>query len=81
MYFLSLGLLLLVMKTMEIGPVATWSWLLVFTPFGLAVLWWWWADSSGYTKRKAMEKENAKRKARIERNKEAIGTLNPKKRR
>jgi small Trp-rich protein len=81
MYFLGLGLVLLAMKYWEIGPVAQWSWLLVFAPFGLAMLWWAWADSSGYTKRKAMDEQNAKRKARIERNKAAIGTLNPKKRR
>jgi small Trp-rich protein len=81
MYFLGLGLLLLVMKSMEIGPAANWSWLLVLAPFGLAVLWWWWADASGYTKKKAMQLEDAKRKARIDHNKAAIGTLNPKKRR
>lgn len=81
MYFLGLGLVLLVMKYLEMGPVANWSWLLVFAPFGLAMVWWWWADSSGYTKRKAMEAQDAKRKARIDRNKDAIGTLNPRKRR
>jgi small Trp-rich protein len=81
MYFLGLGLALLAMKYWEIGPVATWSWLVIFAPFGLAVLWWAWADSSGYTKRKAMEAEDARRKARIDKNKAAIGTLRGKGRR
>lgn len=81
MYFLGLGLVLLVMKYMAIGPVAAWSWLIVFTPFGLAVAWWAWADSSGYTKRKSMERENARKQARIERQKEAMGMLSSKKRR
>ncbi len=75
MYLLGLGIVLLLMKYMEMGPVATWSWWIVLTPFALAVVWWAWADSSGYTKRKAMEREDARRKARVDKNKEAIGTL------
>ena len=75
MYLLGLGIVLLLMKYLEMGPVATWSWWIVLTPFALAVVWWSWADSSGYTKRKAMEREDARRKARVDKNKEAIGTL------
>jgi small Trp-rich protein len=74
MYLLALGVVLLALKYLEIGPVAAWSWWWVLAPFALAVAWWSWADSSGYTKRKAMERENAKRQARIERHKDAIGT-------
>jgi small Trp-rich protein len=81
MYLLGLGLVFLAMKYLEISPVSAWSWWIVFAPFGLAIAWWWWADTSGYTKRKAMELETAKKKARIDRNKEAIGTLNARKRR
>lgn len=81
MYFLGLGLILLAMKVLEFGPVANWDWWIVFVPFGLAVAWWSWADSSGYTKRKAMEIEDARRKARIDKNREAIGTGISKKRR
>ncbi len=80
MYFLILGLALLVMKYLEFGPVAAWSWWWVLSPFPLAIVWWSWADSSGYTKRKSMERENRKRQARIDKNKEAIGTNYRKKR-
>ena len=80
MYFLGLGLILLAMKYLEMGPVAAWDWWVVLLPFGLAMVWWAWADASGYTKRKAMERENRRRDARIDRNKTAIGT-NYKKRR
>ena len=80
MYFLGLGIVLLAMKYLEIGPVAAWDWWVVFVPFGLAVAWWAWADSSGYTKRKAMERENERRQDRIDRNKTAIGTNYKKKR-
>ena len=79
MYLLGLGLVLLAMKYLEIGFVAAWSWWLVLTPFGLAVLWWFWADSSGYTKRRAMERENARKKARIDKNREVLGILSKKK--
>ena len=80
MYFLGLGVILLLMKYLEFGPVATWSWLVVLSPFALAVAWWTWADWSGYTKRKAVEKENAKKKARIDKNKESLGIKTTKRR-
>lgn len=73
MYFLGIGLLLLAMKYLEFGAVAEWSWWVVLSPFALAVAWWYWADWSGYTKKKAMEKENARKKARIDKNREALG--------
>ncbi len=73
MYFLGLGVVLLLMKYQEIGPVATWNWWVVLAPFALAFAWWSWADWSGYTKRKAVEKENLKRQARIDKNKEQLG--------
>lgn len=57
MYFVGLGLVLLALKFMEIGPVAAWAWWIVLSPFALAVGWWTWADATGYTKRKAMERE------------------------
>lgn len=80
MYFLGLGLILLVLKYLELGPVAAWDWWMVLLPFGLAMAWWAWADSSGYTKRKAMQRDNARRDDRIERNKTAIGTSTKKRR-
>jgi len=81
MYFLGLGLVLLAMKYLELGPVATWSWWVVLAPFALAVAWWSWADFSGYTKKKAITRENDRRKARIEKNRDAMGMLPRKKKR
>ena len=80
MYLLGLGVILLAMKYFEFGPVAAWNWWVVLAPFGLAVLWWAWADSSGYTKRRAMEREEERRQGRIDRQKTAIGTNFKKKR-
>jgi small Trp-rich protein len=81
MYLVGLGLILLTLKFMEIGPVAVWDWWIILSPFALAIAWWAWADSTGYTKKKAMEAEDAKRKERIERNRDAMGTLRSKKKR
>ena len=78
MYFVGLGLIFMAMKYLEIGPIANWEWWVVLSPFGLAVVWWAWADSTGYTKRKAMELEDAIRQALVDKNKEAIGTLRKK---
>lgn len=76
MYLLGIGIVFLLLKYLEIGPMATWSWLIVLSPFALAVVWWAWADASGYTKRKAMEREEERRQSRIDRNRAAIGTIN-----
>ncbi len=72
MYFLGLGVVLLLLKYLEIGPLADWSWWWMLTPFVLAILWWTWADASGYTKRKAMEIEEKRMQDRRDRTKEAL---------
>lgn len=80
MWFLGLGLLAVALKVLEIGPVANWSWLTVLIPFGLAIVWWAWADWSGYTKRKAVEREDERKQARIDRQRSQMGMLNSKSR-
>jgi small Trp-rich protein len=80
MLLLGLGLILMALKYLEIGPVAAWDWWVVLSPFALAVAWWSWADWSGYTKKKAVQKENARKQARIDKSREALG-LGIKKRR
>jgi small Trp-rich protein len=81
MLFLGIGIVMLALKYLEIGPVAAWSWWVVLAPFGLAVVWWMWADASGYTKKKAMDRENARKQARIDKNREAMGMGTTRKRR
>jgi small Trp-rich protein len=39
MVFLGIGVVLLLMKWLEFGPVANWSWWIVLLPFGLAWIW------------------------------------------
>ena len=79
MYLLLIGLVGLVLKYLEIGPVATLSWWVLLFPFALAVVWWAWADSTGYTKKKEMNKMDLRKQERIEKQRVAMGML-PKKR-
>ena len=73
MYFVLIGVLLLVMKVAEFGAVAAWPWWGVLLPFGLAVVWWAWADATGYTKRKQMEKMDERVKQRRTENLSKLG--------
>ncbi len=73
MWFLGLGVVLLLMKYLEISAVAQWSWWVVLAPFALAAIWWMWADASGYSKRRAMEKMEKRKNDRLAKNREALG--------
>ena len=67
MVFVVVGVLLLLMKLADFGPVGTWSWWLVLSPFAVAALWWWWADTTGWTKQREINKmEEKKRQRRID---------------
>lgn len=82
MWFVAIGVVMLVMNLAGIGPIGAWTWKedwwALLMPFALAILWWFWADSSGWTQRKAMEKVDAKRDARREKQLDALG-MGPKK--
>lgn len=78
MWFLVIGVLGVLLKYLEIGFVATLSWWLVLLPFAFALAWWAWADSSGYTARKAMERDARRKQARVDRQRSQLGMLNSK---
>ncbi|QXL84584.1 TIGR04438 family Trp-rich protein [Comamonas sp. NLF-1-9] len=80
MYTLILGVLLVLLKYLEIGPVAGWSWWWVLSPFAVTFAWWVWADATGFTKRKAMEKMDQRKRERVQRQKESMG-MAPRRRR
>jgi small Trp-rich protein len=79
MLFVVVGLLLVVLHFLGIGPSAAWNWnffgdLWKFvTPFVLAAAWWAWADASGMTKRREMERMDDKKQKRREENLDALG--------
>lgn len=73
MFFLFVGIVGIVLKFLQIDPVAGLEWWMVLSPLGLAVIWWAWADASGYTKRKAVEKMEQRAKDRLKKQREALG--------
>ncbi|MCI1193831.1 TIGR04438 family Trp-rich protein [Calidifontimicrobium sp. SYSU G02091] len=68
MAFVIVGVLFIVMKVAELGPVAGWSWWLVLSPFPLAALWWWYADTSGLTKKREIDKMEQRKAERRRKN-------------
>jgi small Trp-rich protein len=68
-----IGVLLLVAKMAEWGPIANWSWWIILAPFAAAVLWWHFADSSGLTKKREMNKMEQRKVDRREQQMEALG--------
>lgn len=56
-----LGVVGLLLKWLEIGPVAQWSWWTVLAPFGMAIVWWSVSDALGFTARARQKREDAHR--------------------
>ncbi len=77
MWMLMIALLLTVLKLLEIGPMAQWSWWWLLLPYGLTAVWWGYADLSGYTRRRAVGEEDARVKRRIQRQKDALDARKP----
>lgn len=72
MYLLLAALLLTALKWTETGPVAGWSWWVVAGVYGATIVWWWWADATGYTRRRAEDRMEARRHKRLARQKDAL---------
>lgn len=72
MWFIVLGVLLILLKLGDVGPVGAWSWWGVLAPFGGALLWWAYADASGWTKRREMDKLEQRK---VERRRKAMDAL------
>jgi small Trp-rich protein len=71
-----IGVLLLIAKLADLGPTAGWPWWVVLSPFALAAAWWSFADSSGLTRRRAMDKMEERKRQRREKAVEALGMDN-----
>jgi small Trp-rich protein len=80
MWFVVLGVLLVAMKVADFGFPAQWAWWWVLSPFGLAFVWWIWSDSMGLTKKREMDKMEAKKADRRRKNLENLGLYDPKNR-
>ena len=79
MFFVIVGVILILLNLAGIGPVGEWNWdiggdLWKFcVPFGLAAVWWAWTDASGLDKRREIAKMDLKKQERREQNLEALG--------
>lgn len=73
MWSVLVGAILLVLRLADVAPVADWSWWLVLSPFGVAVLWWAYADGTGLTRKRQMDKLDERRDARRRQAFEALG--------
>lgn len=72
MWFLAVGVVLLLMKWLEFGPVGHWSWWIVLAPFGLALLWFEVVEPYfGLDKKKAHNDVEKVREERIKKSLEA----------
>ena len=81
MGFVLLALLFIALKALDVGFVANASWYWVFVPLGAAVVWWALADHFGYTQKKAMDRMDERKEQRRQRQLEALGRADPKRKR
>lgn len=80
MWFVAVGVLLVLLKLLAVGPVGDLSWWWALSPFACAVAWWAWADSSGLTQRKAMQHLDERKAARRAKTLDALGQGDTRKR-
>ena len=79
MFFVIVGVILVVCNLMGWGPMGQWNWDLagdlwkMVSPFVLAVVWWIWSDATGWTKKKAMMRDQQRKQDRLDRNIDAMG--------
>jgi small Trp-rich protein len=79
MWFVAVGVMLILLNLLEVGPIGEWTWTLggdlwkFALPFVFAVAWWAWSDASGLTKRREMERMDEKKEVRREKNMVALG--------
>lgn len=80
MGFVLIGVLFIVLRLggwVQFHNSDVWAWVIVLSPFALAVAWWAWSDASGLTQRKAMDAMDKKKASRREQQMEALGQARP----
>ena len=79
MFFVVVGVVLILLNLFGIGPFGEWTWTLggdiwkFALPFVFAVAWWAWSDSTGHTKRREMERLDERKEERRLKNMDALG--------
>lgn len=69
-----IGLALVVLKVLDIEPLASIEWKYTVVPFVLAAVWWKFADATGITRRQQDRKEERRIEERRRRQTDALGT-------
>lgn len=80
MGFVLIGVLFIVLRLggwVQFNQDDFWAWVIVLSPFALAVAWWAWSDATGLTKRKAMQALDEKKEARRQQLMEGLGQNRP----
>jgi len=80
MGFVLIGVLFIVLRVggwVQFHQDNFWAWVIVLSPFALAVAWWAWSDATGLTKRKAMQALDEKKEARRLQLMEGLGQSKP----
>ena len=80
MVFVLIGVLCVVLRLggwVQFHQDDLWAWVIVLSPFALAVVWWAWADASGLTQKNAMKSLDAKKEARRQQLMEGLGQHKP----
>ncbi len=79
MFFVIVGVLIILLNLAGIGPFGDWTWTLTgdlwkfCVPFALAAAWWVWSDVSGLNKRREIERMEARKLNRRKENLVALG--------
>jgi small Trp-rich protein len=79
MLFVAIGILLIVLNVLGVGPPGAWNWeffgdLWKFcVPFAFAIAWWIYSDLSGLNKRREMERMEKRKQARRRENLVSLG--------
>ena len=74
MAFVILGVIFIVLKLLDVAPVAAWSWWWVLLPLALAFVWWEIIDPMfSISKKRAMNDMADRQKARRQKYRESLG--------
>lgn len=77
MAFVLIGVVLVVLRLLEVGPTGQLGWGWVLLPFGLAAAWWAWSDATGLTKRREMARMEERKQERRRKHIDALGLPDP----
>lgn len=81
MAFVLIGVALVVLRLLEVGPTAQWGWGWVLSPFALALAWWTWSDATGLTKRREVQRMEERKQSRRRKHIDSLGLPDPRTRR